>query len=181
MLRSIQQKGRRLPAICGVLGITGALLGCGASVSVHGGVISGDGPYRSVWKRSWERIYADQAPYIATATSPGVCNAGGDKRGCWAADFRTSADFRALRAGLTHVHVPGPYKRANSLTLQAIAHGLRGLRLRMTSLQAGPWTMAQRNAWFQESNREIRAGELLFAQAYAAFPAWARPSPAPRF
>src|SRR2546423_9270915 len=127
------------------LATIGVPAGCGASISVHGGVISGDGPYRSRWKHAWERIYSDQAPYIATSSSPGVCNIGGDKRACWTADLRTSADFRSLPDALTHVHVPDSYTRANNLTLTAAARALRGLRLRMLSLQAGPWIESQRN------------------------------------
>jgi hypothetical protein len=154
--------------------------GCGAWVSVSGGAISDDAPYRALWKESWKRIYADQIPYIATANSPGVCNVGGDKRACWSADFTNSTDVREFQRGLQHVYVPGPYKRATQLTLVAISDDLHGLDLRMRSLQAGPWTLAQRDAWFRHSNQEMLAAERVFAQAYAAFPSWARPSPEPK-
>jgi hypothetical protein len=153
--------------------------GCGASVSVSGGTISNDGPYRALWAKSWKRISTGLIPYRATATSPGVCNAGGDMRACWTADFGSSADFQEFRKGLQHVHVPGPYKHATQLMLVAISDELNGLDLRMRSLHPGPATSAERDAWFRHANQDLLAAERGFAQANAAFPDWARPSPSP--
>jgi hypothetical protein len=164
--------------------ITGVLLlasvGCGVSASVHGGVITGDGPYRSAWKQSWQRVIEDEARYAATATSPGACNAGSTKQACVNADQKLASDLRVMQEALSTVHVPDEYSRATALTMQALAHDLRALTLRMRSLSAGDWTLAQRNAWFQESKSEFAAAYTLFARAWTAFPDWARPSPAPR-
>jgi hypothetical protein len=112
--------------------------GCGASVSVHGGVISGDGPYRAAWKHWWDGIQRDEKPYRATATSPGVCNVGGNKQACAATDARVAGSLRGLRTALRSVHVPGPYRRATNLTLLAISQDLRALNLRIRSLSVGP-------------------------------------------
>ena len=154
--------------------------GCSASVSVHGGVITGDGPYRAAWKHWWDQIARDEKPYLATATSPGVCNIGGTKQGCVATDLKIAADLRGLRTALRTAHVPGPYRRATNLTLLAVSQNLRGLNLRIRSLSAGPWTLAQRNTWFRQSNVELRAAEHAFARGWAAFPDWAKPGPPPR-
>jgi hypothetical protein len=164
-----------------LLVVAGSALGtgCGASVSVSGGTISNDGPYRALWAKSWKRISTGLIPYRATATSPGVCNAGGDMRACWTADFGSSADFQEFRKGLQHVHVPGPYKHATQLMLVAISDELNGLDLRMRSLHPGPATSAERDAWFRHANQDLLAAERGFAQANAAFPDWARPSPSP--
>src|SRR5262249_17923680 len=47
--------------------------------------------------------------------------------------------------------LPGPYRDATRLTLEAIATDIKGLNLRMGSLRAGDYTMSQRNAWWQEA------------------------------
>jgi hypothetical protein len=154
--------------------------GCGASVSVHGGVISGDGPYRAAWTRWWDRIQQDAKPYRSTATSPGVCNVGGSKRACVATDTKVASDLRGLRTALRSVHVAGPYRRATTLTLLAISQDVQGLNLRIRSLSAGTWTLTQRNEWFRQSNLELLAAEHTFARGWAAFPDWAKPGPPPQ-
>jgi hypothetical protein len=154
--------------------------GCAGPVSLRVVAISGDGPYRATWKRSWEQIQRDEVPYAATATSPGACNAGSTKQACVQTDRSVAVDLRRLQEALGSVHVPGPYRRATELTLRAISHDLRGLNLRMRSLSAGNWTIAQRNEWFRQSKAELRAATETFAKAWAAFPDWARPSPSPR-
>jgi hypothetical protein len=154
--------------------------GCGAPVSVHVVAMSGDGPYRATWKRSWEQIQRDELPYAATTTSPGACNIGSSKQACVDADRTVAADLRRLQEALGSVDVPSPYRRATTLTLQAISHDLRGLNLRIRSLSAGNWTLAQRNEWFRQSKAELLAASDTFAKGWAAFPDSARPSPAPR-
>ena len=154
--------------------------GCGGKVSVRLVAISGDGPYRAIWKRSWEQIHRDEVPYAATATSPGACNVGSTKRACVRTDRTVAADLRRLQEALRGVHVPGPYRRATALTLRAISHDLRGLNLRIRSLTVGNWKIAQRNEWFRQSKAELVTAQETFAKAWAAFPDWARPSPPPR-
>jgi len=154
--------------------------GCGGPVSLRVVAISGDGPYRAIWKQSWEQIQRDEVAYAATATSPGACNTGSTKQACVETDRTVAVDLRRLQKALGSVHVPGPYRRATALTLRAISHDLRGLNLRIRSLSAGNWTVAQRNEWFRQSKVELRAAVETFANAWAAFPDWARPSPSPR-
>lgn len=153
--------------------------GCDGPVSLRVVAISGDGPYRAIWKRSWEQIQRDEVPYAATATSPGACNAGSTKQACVQTDRAVAVDLRRLQEALGNVHVPDRYRRATALTLRAISHDLRGLNLRMRSLSAGNWTRAQRNEWFRQSKAELRAAAETFAKAWASFPDWARPSPSP--
>lgn len=153
--------------------------GCGVvSVSVQAGTISGDGPYRTVWKHGWEQVIKDEVPYKPTATSPGACNRGSTKQACIDADEVMSRDVRALRAALSAVNVPGPWRHATQLTLRGLSHNLVGLNLRIRSLTAGVWTIRQRDVWFSRSRGELRTAEQLLQQAWAAFPEWAQPSPA---
>jgi hypothetical protein len=153
--------------------------GCGVSVSVHAGTISGERPYRAIWKRSWEQIQRDEMQYVATAGSPGACNVGSSKEACVNADRALAVDLRRFQEALGRVHVPGPYRRATTLVLRALSHDLRGLNLRMRSLSAGNWTLAQRNDWFRQSKAELLAAAETLAKGWAAFPDRARPSPQP--
>src|SRR5438094_5731975 len=120
LLRRDPMQGLAALVIMLILVLPGA--GCVGSAHVEGGVISGDGPYRAVWRRSWEQIERDESPYLATASSPGVCNAGGNKRACFDADRTLLMDLRRFQQALESVHVPGHYRQATDLTLLAISH-----------------------------------------------------------
>jgi hypothetical protein len=161
-----------------LLALSGA--GCIETVHVQVGVISGDGPYRAVWKQSWEQIERDESPYLATPDSPGACNVGSTKVACVNADRTLVIDLQRFQQALKSVHVPGAYSRATDLTLLAISHNLKGLELRMRSLSEGDWTLDQRNEWFQQSKVELLTAYSAYSHGWAAFPVWARPSPAPR-
>lgn len=161
-----------------VLGLL-APCGCGVSASVNGGVISNNGPYLGVWEPGWKTVERDQVAYMPTSTSPGACKLGGIKSACYEADQRVAADLKRLAAGLRKVEDPAQYRQATALTLKAIAASVKGLSLRMLSLHAGNYTMAQRELWFHESRAKLLEGHNLIQRAYAAFPDWARPMPAP--
>ncbi len=165
----------------GLLGIACALLsaGCGASVSVSGGTVSDNGGYLNAWKHGWSAVEQASAPYLPTSASPGVCNRGGVKQGCYETDSRVAANLVRLRQSLQAAHVPGPYVAANAMTLRAISAELHGLALRMHSLEAGSYTESERDAWFLESKALMTEANTLAQQAYASFPQWARPAPAP--
>jgi hypothetical protein len=164
-----------------LLGVGGALIGagCGASVSVSGGVISNNGPYLAAWSRGWAAVEHDSAPYIATSNSPGACNRGGVKTECYETDSHVAADLVRLNKSLRSVPVPSPYSSAAAQTLQAITTETHGLALRMHSLEAGNYTEAEHDAWFTESKVLLTEANALAQQAYASFPRWARPVPAP--
>ena len=153
--------------------------GCGASVSVDGGIISNDGPYKAAWERGWETVTRDAAPYRPTATSPGVCNAGGVKAECYEADSRTVADLRELAMTLRHVQTPSEYRHANVQTLAGVAGIVQGLELRMSSLGPGDYRLNQREVWFHQSKPRLLQAHDLLQRAYASFPQWDRPMPAP--
>jgi hypothetical protein len=154
--------------------------GCGVSLSSSGGVIHGDGPYRAAWQTGWSAVRRDASPYARTSTSPGVCNIGGNKAGCFQTDFRVAADERWLAGELRRVHVPAQYRAATALTLRALAAEEKGLTSRMQALRAGPYTMAQRDVWWRRSRAQLAEANPVFRRGYAAFPAWARPVPAPQ-
>jgi len=164
-----------------VLAVIGALCigGCGASVSVSGGVISNNGPYLAAWDQGWKTVERDSAPYIPTSTSPGVCNRGGVKTECYETDSHVAVDLARLYESLKGVSVPSQYRSADTETLQAIKIYIHALSLRMHSLEAGPYTEAERDAWFTEAKTLMIEANTLAQHAYASFPQWARPTPAP--
>jgi hypothetical protein len=163
-----------------LLGVLGTLLsGCGASVSVSAGVISNNGPYLAAWSKGWTTVERESAPYIPTATSPGACNRGSTKEACFETDLHVAQAIGRLGETLSHISVPAPYETANAEMLHAMRVHLQGLRLRMHSFEAGNYTAAERDAWFTESKALIAASNTLAQKAYASFPQWARPTPAP--
>jgi hypothetical protein len=167
--------------LCVLLGIASVLLsaGCGASASVSGGVISDNAGYLTAWKQGWTAVEQASAPYIPTATSPGVCNKGGAKVACYETDSHVAANLVRLQQSLQAANVPGPYATANTMTRRAISAELRGLALRMHSLEAGDYTEAEREGWFLEAKALMKEAKALAQQGYASFPQWARPAPAP--
>jgi hypothetical protein len=164
-----------------VLGVVGALLlsGCGASVSVSAGVITNDGAYLTAWRTGWTAVERASALYSPTATSPGACNKGSTKEACHETDLHVAQAMGRLGESLSHVSVPAAYKTANVEMLQAMRTHLRGLSLRMHSLEAGDYTEAERDGWFTESKALMAESHTLAQKAYQSFPQWARPKPAP--
>ena len=162
-------------AVVGALGVGG----CGASVSVSGGVISNNGPYLAAWDQGWKAVERDSVPYIPTSASPGVCNRGGVKTECSETDSHVAVDLGRLYESLRSVSVPSQYHSATTQTLQAIKIYVHALSLRMHSLEAGPYTEAERNNWFTQAKALMLGANTLAQQAYALFPQWARPTPAP--
>jgi hypothetical protein len=164
-----------------MLGAIGALSlsGCGASVSVGVGVITNDGAYLAAWRTGWTAVERASAPYFPTATSPGACNKGSTKEACYQTDLEVARAMRRLGESLSHVSVPTAYKTANAEILRAMRIHLRGLSLRMRSLEAGDYSEAERDGWFTESKALIAESNALAQKAYQLFPQWARPNPVP--
>jgi hypothetical protein len=164
-----------------VPGVAGMLLfsGCGVSASISAGVIGNDGPYLETWRTGWAAVERASTAYIPTSTSPGACNKGSTKEACYETDLHAARAIGRLGESLSHVSVPAAYKTANAEMLRAMRVHLRGLSLRMHSLEAGDYTEAERDGWFTESKVLIAESNALAQNAYASFPQWARPTPAP--
>ncbi len=148
-------------------------------MSVSAGVISNDGAYLAAWRTGWTAVERASAAYVPTATSPGACNKGSSKEACFQTDLHVAKAMARLGESLAHVSVPAAYKAANSEMLHAMSLHIRGLGLRMHSLEAGNYTEAERDGWFAESKSALAESNALARKAYASFPQWARPNPVP--
>ncbi|HEY7257013.1 MAG TPA: hypothetical protein VH476_10060 [Solirubrobacterales bacterium] len=143
------------------------------------GVVGDNSAYLAAWERGWHSIEGDSVVYRATSTSPGACNKGATKVECFVADRRTARDLGSLEEKLRTVSVPDAYQSANHSMVAAISTEREGLALRMRSLGPGSHPMAIRDQWFQEANDRFAKARILAERGYAAYPEWARPTPAP--
>ena len=146
--------------------------GCAASVHVTAGVVN-DSAYNAKWSSAWSQIYRDAKPYITTRSSPGVCDIGGTKQGCYDTDQHVVSDLQAMRSSLTGTKVPKQFRSANDILQQAIRTTVAGLEFRDEAIAQND------DQLFQRSQQILPAGHALFARAYAAYPGYARPQPAP--
>jgi hypothetical protein len=150
----------------------GMLFGCSASVHVSAGSVN-DGAYNTKWSAAWSAINRDAQPYIARGSSQGVCNIGGTKQGCYDTDQAVVADLHRMRSSLRGSIVPAQFRGANKLLQRAITTTISGLALRDQAIAKND------DRLFHRSRLVLPQGHDLFQQAYAAYPDYARPQPAP--
>src|SRR5258707_946083 len=62
--------------------------------------------YRAAYHQGIAALQADLLAFAPTATSPGVCNKGGSKQGCYDGDLVVVADLKQLLALLGNLTVP---------------------------------------------------------------------------
>jgi hypothetical protein len=130
--------------------------------------------YRAVWEKDVTTLRLDSAPLTPNDSSPGVCNKGGTKQGCYDTDERLIADITKLLAHLSALPVPPRFSKADALIRQGFQSDADGLKLRDEVL-AG----SDPNASFGPSNAKLREALDLLTQGYNAFPADNRPAPNP--
>jgi hypothetical protein len=131
--------------------------------------------YLKLWQRDWSRVAADEKPLLASPSSPGVCNEGGDVQACYAASQLIVNDFRVLSTDLGGSIVPSAYLKANSTLQSAVAAAVSALTVREQAIRQND------NQLWMQSNTEISKAESQFQIAYSQFPSYARPLPAPSF
>jgi len=88
-------------------------------------------------------------------------------------------DLGSLEKELRAVSVPDAYRSADQLMMAAISTEREGIALRMRSLGPGSYPIAIRDRWFQEARDRFGKAQILARRGYAAYPEWARPTPAP--
>ena len=155
------------------------LVGCG-SVSVRQtgansvADLQKEDDYRAVWQKDVTTLRLDTAPLAPNSSSPGVCNKGGTKQGCYDADEKLIADIAKLLAHLSSVPVPPRFSKGNALVREGFQTDADGLRLRDQVISG-----SDPSASFGPSNAKLQEALDLITQGYNAFPTDNRPVPNP--
>jgi hypothetical protein len=146
---------------------------CGVSAQVTTGDAALEQQYKAIWQRDFTKVKQDAAPLAASSTSPGVCNVGGSKQGCYDTSEKLASDLQALLNDLGKVTVPPRYRRADQMLRDGLTSNVSGFRLRNRGIATAS------DADFQQGNVMISQGVSKLQEAYAAYPADSRPDPAP--
>ena len=134
------------------------------SVSVFVAHPDQESRYDALWSADWRKIVSDQQPLRASASSPGVCNIGGSKQGCYAADVALMADFRKLASDLSGPVVPPEFAQANGALHQGIRDEIRGLLDRNDAIAS-----QNPNASLSPSNKELELGQQTLMRALSEY------------
>jgi hypothetical protein len=108
-----------------LLGLANALLVSGCTITV---VNIDDGAYKATWSAGWAPVIQDELPFLASATSPGVCNIGGSQIDCIKTDEKVGADLQGLLDGLTTTSVPSAFSKATDTLEQGLRLEIQGLK-----------------------------------------------------
>jgi hypothetical protein len=149
-----------------------ALISGVISIHASGGLVRDD-TYHARWQASWSTIGRDIRPWMATDSSPGVCNKGGSKQDCYDTNAKVIGDLKQMSRALSGAVVPSQFRSANDKLKRAILVTVRGLSLLNSAF------VVRSNVRFRRSKKVLAQGHLLFQKAYAAFPGFDRPKPAP--
>ncbi len=106
----------------------------------------------------------DERPLEQTATSPGVCNAGGGEQNCFDTDQKLIADLQKLATDLSGSIVPPEFAQGNETLHKGITDDIQGLSDRDDLIET-----QNDNATLTKSNREIEDAQQLFNQMGAEF------------
>jgi hypothetical protein len=153
-----------------------ALSGCGLTVSTFS---INDAAYKAMWAKDWGAINGDAGAFAPSIGSPGSCNTGGTKSGCYDASVKVADDLQTLVNDLTTTSTPSQYTTASATLDQAAHLEIVGLKLRAQSLTAAESTSPQDNAMFAQGQADIHQASPKFSLAYSAFPSYDQPLPRP--
>jgi hypothetical protein len=128
--------------------------------------------YKAAYAEQMTKVLTDGLVFQPT-TTPGVCNKGGTKQGCFDADVVLIQDLRATLDGLAATAVPPRYVVADRLLREAISEDIRGLELRNKALAEND------DAAWTEHKMVLDKAIAALKEAHSAFPADNRPAPAP--
>jgi hypothetical protein len=165
-------------AILGSLLILGLLViaGC-VSVRTTGASsvkdLQAEDVYNAAYATHITKVHADSLVLQPTASTPGVCNRGGTKQGCFDADAVLIRDLRETLDALAATDIPPRYLEPDRLLRQAISEDIRGLELRNKAIAEND------DAAWTEHKIVLDQAIADLKEAHLAFPADNRPAPAP--
>ena len=129
--------------------------------------------YNATYAKHITKLHADSVILQPTTTTPGVCNRGGTKQGCFDADAVLIRDLRETLDALAAAKIPPRYIEADGLLRQAISEDIRGLELRNKAIAEND------DAAWTEHKIVLDHAIADLSKAHLAFPADNRPAPAP--
>jgi hypothetical protein len=129
--------------------------------------------YKAVYSARMTAVAVDGKLFAPTGSSPGVCNVGGSKQGCYDADTTMIQDLQAMLDALETTAVPPRFAQADELLKEALAGNIRGLQLRNQAIADSD------NTVWKEHAVALEQALSTYQRAYEAFPADNRPRPPP--
>jgi hypothetical protein len=128
--------------------------------------------YDAAYSRDAAKIQADSIPYAPTSTTPGVCNKGGTKQGCYDTDQKVIGDFRLMMTDLGRLTVPPRFKQADTDLRTGLQLSIDGFSLRDQAIAS-----TDPSASFTASNQKLQEALTMLHQANNEFPADNAPQP----
>jgi hypothetical protein len=167
--------GRTVPprwgAFSGVVLVASVLTACGVSVSVH--PVIDDTDYKAIWSRDWQPVIRDASLWVPSSASPGVCNKGGAKQGCYDTDAKVVSGLQHLLTDLQTTRAPEAFRDANAALEEAITLDIDGLGQRNTAIAQNDEPL------LTQAIAKLKRANGLFRSGYAMFPDYDRPLPQP--
>lgn len=128
--------------------------------------------YDAAYSRDAAKIQADSIPYAPTSLTPGVCNKGGTKQGCYDTDQKVIGDFRLMARDLGQLTVPPRFKQADTDLRAGLQLSIDGLNLRDQAIAS-----TDPNSSFVASNQKLQEALTMLHQANNEFPTDNAPQP----
>lgn len=167
-MRLILQRTRFCPLFLGALVVVMALASCRASVSVS----VSDGKVEPEAEAHYREVAKRGSAAMATASrgfESGVCNVGGDQRGCHGASAQAIEAIGDFLRDLDATSVPSRYREGDGAVRAALKLMRDGFERRNQGLATG------NDADFVAGNDMLKLAEPQLRSAYEKFPADARP------
>jgi hypothetical protein len=135
--------------------------------------IQAEEQYKAVYAAHMQQVGQALGPFRPSGSDPGVCNIGGSRQGCHAADERLISAFESMIDELATIAPPPRYARAAGLLNAAIRLEILGLQTRNSAIESHD------DAAWTAQNQILHDAQTAVEAAYQAFPTDNRPMPRP--
>lgn len=129
--------------------------------------------YNATYATRMAHVQAGIALLAPSGSNPGVCNAGGNKQGCFDADLALIESLKAMSTALEAIPIPPRFVDSDRMLRDAIDENIRGIELRNRALSEND------DALWDEHSAVLAKAISMMQDAYTAFPEDNRPLPPP--
>lgn len=165
-----RRTSRRRLVLLSLAVIAASMAACHPSVFVsvsHGSLEpKAEAQYQDVWSKSSRAMATARERFRS-----GVCNVGGDQRGCYDTSATAVAAIDGFLAALDRTAVPSRYRDADAAVRGALRTMRAGLGRRNQGLATG------NDSDFVAGNDMVKAADSALHRAYGKFPVDAPPHP----